>query len=183
VLYGSCCYSRGIFLLVSFCCRLSLVFDLEDGSNMFLRNVWTIPHHIPQSILFNMKNSVIHFGVLWGFGSSRDRLRGLEVRFPGYRYRDPGFESWRYQIFWEVVGLERGPLSLVRITEELLEWKSSGSGSRKSRLTAVGIRYADHATPPIHKSLKLTSPTCGGLSVGILCLRTFGLSRDGENKD
>jgi hypothetical protein len=27
-----------------------------------------------------------------------------------------------------VVGLERGPLSLIRIIEELLEWKSSGSG-------------------------------------------------------
>jgi hypothetical protein len=26
------------------------------------------------------------------------------------------------------VGLERGPLSPVRIIEELLEWKSSGSG-------------------------------------------------------
>jgi hypothetical protein len=26
------------------------------------------------------------------------------------------------------MGLERGPLSLVRIIEELLEWKSSGSG-------------------------------------------------------
>jgi hypothetical protein len=26
------------------------------------------------------------------------------------------------------VGPERGPLSLVRIIEELLEWKSSGSG-------------------------------------------------------
>jgi hypothetical protein len=26
------------------------------------------------------------------------------------------------------MGLERGPLSLVRITEELLEWKSSGFG-------------------------------------------------------
>jgi hypothetical protein len=26
------------------------------------------------------------------------------------------------------VGLERGPLSLVRIIEELLGWKSSGSG-------------------------------------------------------
>jgi hypothetical protein len=26
------------------------------------------------------------------------------------------------------VGLERGPLSLVRVTEELLEWKSIGSG-------------------------------------------------------
>jgi hypothetical protein len=32
------------------------------------------------------------------------------------------------------VGLERGPLSLVRITEELLEWKSSGSGSRKRKI-------------------------------------------------
>jgi hypothetical protein len=52
------------------------------------------------------------------------------------RPRCPGFDSWRYQIFW-VVGLERGPLSLVSITEELLEWKSSGSGSRKQRLTAV----------------------------------------------
>jgi hypothetical protein len=46
----------------------------------------------------------------------------------------------------------RGPLSLVRMTEELLEWKSSGSGSRKSRLTAVGIRCSDYATPSIRKS-------------------------------
>jgi hypothetical protein len=37
-----------------------------------------------------------------------------------------------------LVGLERGPLSLVRIIEELLEWKSSGSGSRKSRLRPWG---------------------------------------------
>jgi hypothetical protein len=51
--------------------------------------------------------------------------------------------------FVEILGLERGLLSLVRIIEELLEWKSSGSVSRKSRLTAVGIRYADHATPSI----------------------------------
>jgi hypothetical protein len=50
------------------------------------------------------------------------------VRVPGYRSRGPGFDSRRNQIFWEVVGLERGPLNLVRITEELLEWKSSGSG-------------------------------------------------------
>jgi hypothetical protein len=50
------------------------------------------------------------------------------------------------------VGLERSPLSLARITEELLEWKSRGSGSSKLRLTAVGIRCADHATPSIRKS-------------------------------
>jgi hypothetical protein len=39
-----------------------------------------------------------------------------------------GFDSRHFQIFWEAAGLERGPLSLVRTTEELLEGKSSGSG-------------------------------------------------------
>jgi hypothetical protein len=39
-----------------------------------------------------------------------------------------GFDSRSYQIFWEVVGLERGPLSLVSTTEELLERKDSGTG-------------------------------------------------------
>jgi hypothetical protein len=34
-----------------------------------------------------------------------------------------GFDSRRYQIFLEVGGLERGPLSLVSTTEELLERK------------------------------------------------------------
>jgi hypothetical protein len=79
------------------------------------------------------------------------RLCGLVVRVRGYRSRDAGFYSRRYQVFWEVVGLERSPLSLVSITEELLEWKSSGSGSGKSRLTAVGIRCSDHATPSTSK--------------------------------
>jgi hypothetical protein len=36
------------------------------------------------------------------------------------------------------VGFERGPLSLVSTTEELLEWKSSGSGSRNPRLRPWG---------------------------------------------
>jgi hypothetical protein len=39
-----------------------------------------------------------------------------------------GFDSRRYQIFLEVVGLERGPLSLVSTIEELLVRKSRGSG-------------------------------------------------------
>jgi hypothetical protein len=39
-----------------------------------------------------------------------------------------GFDSQSYQIFWEVVGLERVPLSLVSTIEELLGRKSSGSG-------------------------------------------------------
>jgi hypothetical protein len=54
------------------------------------------------------------------YHSTMDRLCGLVVRIPGYRSRGAGFDS-RYQIFWEVVGLERDPLSLVRIIEELLK--------------------------------------------------------------
>jgi len=50
-------------------------------------------------------------------------LCGLVVRVSGYRYRGPRFDPRRYQIFWVVVSLERGPLSLMRSIEELLEWK------------------------------------------------------------
>jgi hypothetical protein len=39
-----------------------------------------------------------------------------------------GFDSWRYHIFSEVVGLERGSLSLVSTIEKLLGRKSSGFG-------------------------------------------------------
>jgi hypothetical protein len=58
----------------------------------------------------------------------KDRLCGLVVTVSGYRSSGPGFESWRFEIFWEAVGLKWGPLSLVRTTEELLGRKSSGSG-------------------------------------------------------
>ena len=47
----------------------------------------------------------------------------------------------------------------------------SGSGPEK-RLTAVGIRCADHVTPLYPQKLALTSPTGGGRSVGIVRSRT-----------
>jgi hypothetical protein len=40
--------------------------------------------------------------------------------------RGPGFDSRHYQIFCMAVALERGPLSLVSINEELLERKVAG---------------------------------------------------------
>jgi hypothetical protein len=99
---------------------------------------------------------------------SHDRFCDLVVRVPGYRSRGPGFDFWHYQIVWEVVGLDRGILHIVSITEELLEWKSSGCGSRKPRLMAVGIRCADHAISCIRRSWQLTSLTRSSRSIDIV---------------
>jgi hypothetical protein len=86
-----------------------------------------------------------------------DRLGGLVVRGPG-----------SYQILWEVVGLERGPLSLLVSTiEELLERKSSGS-VQKPTLRPQGILRADQAIPLYLQKLAQTSPTSGGRSVSIV---------------
>jgi hypothetical protein len=105
------------------------------GSNLLAHNCLLILH---QEIFF--------------FAQCFDRICDLMIRVPCYRSRDPGFDSRRYQIFGELVGLERGLLRIVNVTEEILEWKNSGSGSRNSKLTAVGIRRSDNATPSIRKS-------------------------------
>jgi hypothetical protein len=80
--------------------------------------------------------------------------------------RRPGFDSRHYQK--KIVDLERGPLSLVTTTEELLDRKVADP-VQKTENTAVGIRHADHVAPPsIRKKLAITSPTSGGRSVGIV---------------
>jgi hypothetical protein len=43
-----------------------------------------------------------------------------------FGYRRSGFDSRRYHVFREVVGLQRCPLSLLSTIEELLERKLSG---------------------------------------------------------
>jgi hypothetical protein len=81
-----------------------------------------------------------------------------------------GQSSW-LQIFRVVVGLERGPHSLVRPTEELLERKSSGSslGSREycRRNSSLWPRNI-----LCQQKLAVTSPTNGGRSVDIVRSRT-----------
>jgi hypothetical protein len=69
------------------------------------------------------------------------------------------------------VGLERGPLSLVRITEELIEWNSSGSGL-ENRVQRSWESVALTTRHPLSAKLALTSPTSGGRSVGIVHLKT-----------
>jgi hypothetical protein len=93
--------------------------------------------------------------LLW----SSDQSSWLQIQ-------ESGFDSRRYQIFW-VVGLERGPLSLLSTIEALLGRTSSGSG-QKAQNTVVGIRHADHATPSYPQKLAITSPTNGCRSVGIV---------------
>jgi hypothetical protein len=102
--------------------------------------------------------------------SRKDRLCGLVVRVPGYRFKGPGFDSRCQQIFWEVVGLERGSLSLMRTTE-LLERNRSGSSLENREYGCGDPMRQPHDTLYLHK-LALTSPTSGGRSVGIVCLRT-----------
>jgi hypothetical protein len=72
-----------------------------------------------------------------------------------------GLDSRRYQIFGEVVGLERGPLSLVSTTEELLGRKSSGSGLESREYCHKDPSRWPRGAVYLQK-LALTSPTSGG---------------------
>ena len=74
-----------------------------------------------KSLICDKRVTTQHLAFFSYWYRNKDRLCGLVVSVSGYRYRGPAFDSRRYQIFWVVVGLERGPLSLVRSTEELLE--------------------------------------------------------------
>jgi hypothetical protein len=76
-----------------------------------------------------------------------------------------------FESFWEVVGLERGPLSLVNTSEKLLEWKSSRSGSRKTEINGRGDPLRWPRDKLYTQKLTLTSPTSGGRSVGIVRLQ------------
>jgi hypothetical protein len=82
------------------------------------------------------------------------------------------FDSRRYPIFWEVVGLERGPFSLVGTIEELLERNSSCTGLEiREYGRRDQSRWARDTLYP--QKLPLTSLTWGGSSVGIVRKQTM----------
>jgi hypothetical protein len=84
---------------------------------------------------------------------------------PEARFRFPALTEKK------VVGLERGPLSLVSTTEELLDRKVAAL-VYKPENTAVGICQADHVAPSIRKEVGNHFVASGGRSVGIVRSRT-----------
>jgi hypothetical protein len=66
---------------------------------------------------------------------------------------------------------EQGPLRLMRTIEELLEWKSSGSGLENGDNDHGNLLRSPRNTL-YRQKLALTSPTSGGCSVGIVRLQT-----------
>jgi hypothetical protein len=79
-----------------------------------------------------------------------------------------GFNSQRYQILWrEVVGLEKGPLSLVSTIEELLGRNSSDSGLETQDYCRRDPSRWPHGTLYPQK-LAVTLPTSSGRSVSIV---------------
>jgi hypothetical protein len=101
-----------------------------------------------------------------------DRLCGLVVRVSGNISRGPGFNSRHCQIFWEVVGLEQGPLSLVSTLEELLGRNCSCSGLENREYDRKDPLYWPGNTLYPQK-LALTLPTNGGRLVGIVRSRNL----------
>jgi hypothetical protein len=106
-----------------------------------------------------------------------DHLCGLVVSAPGYWTRGPGSISGATRFFWEVVGLDRGPLSLVSTSKELLERKSSSSGLENREYGRRDTSRWPRCTLYPQK-LELTSLTSGGRSVSIVRSRTQAIFRD-----
>jgi hypothetical protein len=119
-------------------------------------SVWVGSIHLPlMKVIINLA-VLLERPLLWSSGQSS----WLQIQ-------RSGFDSRRYQIFWEVVGLERGPLSRVSTIEGLLQRKSRGScleireyGRRDSSRSPRGKLYP--------QKLALTSQISGGRSVGIV---------------
>jgi hypothetical protein len=143
-----CCVPGGVkfgfilFIFISFCLRTRLLWQLTRASCLLRQ--FSIPFFCStrngnSTYIENKKYTVLSGQPLMSSGQSS----WLQIQRSGFDFR-------RYQIFWEVLGLERGPLSFVSTTEELLGRNSSGFGL-ENREYGLEFRRADHATS-IHKS-------------------------------
>jgi hypothetical protein len=106
------------------------------------------------------------FGILRGSFYSRPPLWSTG-QSSWLQIQRSGLDSRRYHIFWEVVVLERCPLSLVSTIDELLERKMSGSGLE---IREYGCR--DPSRWPRGTLYPQKLALSGGRSVGIVHSRT-----------
>jgi hypothetical protein len=124
----------------------------KSGGCFFGINIWiSSPFHINWHVLM-LTASVVYWSS-W-----------LQIQ-------RPGFDSRRCHIFWEVVGLEQAPLSLVSTTEKLLGRNSSGSGLESWEYSRRDpSRWPCDTLYP--QKLALTSRPIGSCSVSIFRSRT-----------
>jgi hypothetical protein len=127
---------------------------------------WRQQVYVPNGLpFFSFKTNILYVFIhawppLWSSGQSS----WLQIQRSRY-------DSRRYQIFWEAVGLERGPLSLESTIEELLGRNSSGSGVESREYGCRDMSRWPRGTLCLHK-LALNSTTSGGRSVDIVGLST-----------
>jgi hypothetical protein len=104
---------------------------------LFWLNIYVMfPQSLRKSPDIVPSNRTLSFHSKWALDISLPfylliRLSWPPLWYSGQSYwlhiQRSGFD-YRRQIFWEVLGLERGPLSLVSTIEELLGRKNIGSG-------------------------------------------------------
>jgi hypothetical protein len=87
-------------------------------------------------------------------------------------FQKSGFDYRPYPFFWEVLGLEQGPLNIVSTIEELLERKKVRAPVYENREFGRRDPSCLPCNPFYPQKLVLTSPTSSGRSVGIVLSRT-----------
>jgi hypothetical protein len=138
-LLNALCSAGPILLTPSSPGGLLQALSLDDNSVDLYAIASTISG-VTNPLLLNLHEGYPNFWVKFQLGcniplnvflqavTTKDCLCGLVVRVPSYRSGRPGVDSRALQGKKKVVGLERGLLSLVSTTEELLGRNSSGSG-------------------------------------------------------
>jgi hypothetical protein len=138
--------------------QINYFISIPSEVDFFIRVFWRGFHRIRPNTRARAHTHI--WPPLWSIGQSS----WLQIQ-------RSGFDSRRYQIFWEVVGLERGSLSLMSTTEELLGINCSDSGleNRECRRRDPSRWPRNNLYPQM---FALISPTSGGRSVGRVRSRT-----------